>query len=140
MRISLLIAIAFITLTTFCGASQLPAHSDCVMQYDSIFKKNLHVWSEQMPAMQDGKEIFEFFLINFKNTDTDDDWQMSLHMAYVVDTTGKIQDAYILRKKEADYSTKDKAGLRFLRSMPPVTPGYCEGKKVPFLMFLSVRW
>lgn len=117
-------------------------NTGCMMEYDSVIKKRLYVWSDKMPSPRDGKSVGEHFQYDFRppRQAANESAQFSLHLVYVVDTKGEIKETYVLGKNVSEYSTKDKAVLAFIRSLSPMKPGYCNGKKVPFRMVFSVHW
>ena len=141
MQLPIITFLTFISLSSWNPfKSNSHAEPGCFTMYYSVVNKQLYAWSDNMPAPRDGEAIEKHFWREFKSPKIGDDVQFNLHVVYIVDMKGEIKSAYIWGKEVYAYTATDKAGLTFIRSLSPMKPGYCNGKKVAFRMVFNVRW
>ena len=92
---------------------------------------------EKMPEYIGGTQALEKFKkdnINFSSKDqiNDPDYQSSIVVQYVIDTSGYATNIWIVKRKYPDHYTEfEKASMIMISKMPKWKPGEQNGKKVP---------
>ena len=68
-----------------------------------------------------------------------EDYQGTLRLSFIVDTTGNVLDKCIQDKRESAYTLLDKEGIKLLNEMPKWKPGMQNGKKVAVRFYIPIH-
>jgi flagellar basal body-associated protein FliL len=92
---------------------------------------------EKMPEYIGGYQAKDKFIkdsLNYssKNHKSDPDYQSSIVVQYVIDTSGFTTNIWVVKRKYTDHYTEfEKASMIMISKMPKWKPGEQNGKKVP---------
>lgn len=92
---------------------------------------------EKMPEYIGGAQALEKFMkanINYSSKDhsNDPDYQSSIVVQYVIDTSGYTTNIWVIKRKYPDHYTEfEKASIIMISKMPKWKPGEQNGKKAP---------
>lgn len=107
--------------------------------WDAKLKMFVYESVENPPAFPGGEEALVRYLSKLHYPKEQEDYQGTLKLSFVIDTTGNLLDKCILNKVEAAYTLLDKEGIRLLNEMPRWKPGEQNGKKVAVRFLLPMN-
>lgn len=99
-------------------------------------------FAEQMPEFPGGQSAMIDFLrmnVRYPDMERDNDVQGTVYVRFVVDKSGKVRDAVVLRGVPKGPGLAQEA-LRVVQMMPDWKPGTQSGKPVPVLFTLPVKF
>ena len=131
-----------IELLLSCGISEkaLAQNSSCKSQYDTLTKKEVYPFVDQMPVYPGGYlAVIKFFSENYIYPEQDR-FQASFQLEFVIDSNGKLIGARIKNKSQTELTSAESEAIRVLKLMPSWEPGKCAGINVPVKMFLPLRF
>lgn len=99
-------------------------------------------FAEQMPEFPGGQQALMEFLrqnVRYPEMERDNDVQGTVYVGFVVDKTGKVRDAQLLRGVPKGPGL-DSEALRVVRMMPDWKPGMQSGKAVHVQFTLPVKF
>ncbi|MGB4847763.1 MAG: hypothetical protein WBP41_07565 [Saprospiraceae bacterium] len=114
---------------------------DCKPKYDSIFKRKVYLYVPEMPVFPGGtEEMYKYLYKTLTYKTTPDSFQTLVIITFIVETDGRILDAYSPRPKYKNgLSSLEKQVIHILRNMPKWKPGKCNNKNVPTMFTLPIR-
>lgn len=102
----------------------------------------VQVFAEQMPEFPGGQQALIDFLrqnVRYPELERDNDVQGTVYVGFVVDKTGKVRDAKVLRGVPKGPGLETEA-LRVVRMMPAWKPGMQLGKPVHVQFTIPVKF
>lgn len=112
---------------------------DCSSEYDSLLKRKVYTFVDQMPVFATGEaDMLAFFVKNFQYPSLQESVQGSVNLVFIIMEDGRIKGERIPHKKTNELTLVDKEALRVLRKMPAWKAGTCGGKKVPVKFGLPI--
>lgn len=113
----------------------------CSQEYDSILQRRVYTNVDKMPEFEKGEiGLLKFFKDNFRYPESQNSFQGSINLVFIVDANGRVTDGYIHKKEKTELTLVDKEALRILSNMPNWKAGSCEGRSVPVRMFWPIRF
>lgn len=145
-----LLFFSLIQLFCCCGVSEMKTihtqsdtshtNNTCQSQYDSIVKKDVYVFVDEMPIYPGGESaLLKFFATNYKQPEQEY-FQGTFLLEFVIDNDGQLISPRIKNKTSAELTKAEKEALRVLETMPKWAPGKCNGVSIPVLMFLPIKF
>ena len=113
----------------------------CISSPDNLDGQNVFLFVDSMPEFPDGTTMMmKFIRNNLTFPIQQDEWSGTIYVTFVIDLTGQIRNACILKPHLKDELTpNEKEVLRVVNLMPKWTPGRKDGKMVYVRMNLPVR-
>lgn len=124
--------------------SGLAQHANCKLTVDTVFHEKIIASPDVSPTFAGGEEALAKYIL--KNLDIaipegeDEMPYFSIFLEFIINEEGSITKMGIQRRKPAEYTPFDKAGLKMLAEMPHWNPAMCNGKKVATLFYLPIRY
>lgn len=138
MNYKLLLIFVFISIR--CAAQQ----STCIFITDTFFHEKVVAYPDVLPSFPGGEAgLAKYLSYNLKPDYPEDEnerYAFSTFLIFIIDEAGAISKMGIHRRKPEDYTYLDKAGLKVLSTMPCWKPARCNGKPVPTLFYLPIRF
>ncbi|SIO55577.1 energy transducer TonB [Chitinophaga niabensis] len=132
----LLLIIFGLGLGTFSSQAQT---KNCSSEYDSLLKRKVYTFVDQMPEYPTGEaEMVAFFAKNLRYPDHQESVQGRVSLVFIIMEDGRIKGERIPHKKQNELTPIDKEALKVLRKMPAWKAGTCGGKKVPVKFSLPI--
>lgn len=129
-----------IQILSSCGSSSVTYNNaNCQAIYDTLVKKQVYTFVDQMPEYPGGNAaLIRFLLDNFKYPGQDT-FQASFQLEFVIDNDGKLIGSRIRNKNETELSEAEKEILKVIDTTPKWQAGKCDGKYVPVKMSLPLK-
>lgn len=125
-------------LFAYCETSaQVNSESHCKRDFDTVLKAFIYTDTDVLPNY-DGKEgVLGYFTQHLKLTN-EDEFEGSIKLIFVVDTTGYITTARIRNKQQGSLSEFERDVIKIAKQMPKWNIGKCNGKAVPVKVSLNL--
>lgn len=113
-----------------CKINHLKNENNYTYVIDSISKKKIYTFVEQMPEYRGGMvELLQFILSNF-DYPKQDIFQAEFILEMIIDENGIVTEAKIYNKKEKLLSPAERELIRIVNIMPAWIPGKHNGENV----------
>ena len=90
---------------------------------------------DKMPQFVGGDEARINYIIKnifYPQLSDGETWQSTIYVSFIIDTVGKIRNAYVVNPlKSGTYTKTEKECLKLVENMPDWIPAENNGKKVP---------
>ncbi len=112
-----------------------------IVQYDSLTRKYVYAFVEEMPNYKDGDNAFmadfaKYFHYGFQ---TNEDIQTKLRVQFVIDQKGRLIGERIYNKKANELTGFEKAGLKALELMQYWEAGRHNNKNVNVILTKTIH-
>lgn len=111
---------------------------------DTIQGQTVMTVSDKAPQFIGGDEARIKYLIknlHYPQLSEGETWQSTIYVSFIIDTVGKIKNAYIINPlQKGTYTSIEKECIRFVENMPDWIPAEHNGKKVPVRFNMPFRF
>lgn len=107
--------------------------------YDSLFKRNVYSFVEEMPAYLDGTAALMKYIgqnLTYPAIAKENGVEGKPRVEFIVEANGTIKDIIAGRNGKSSYV--DEALANVIKGMPPWKPGKCNGEAVAVKFSLSI--
>jgi protein TonB len=113
----------------------------CKQVYDKLTQQNVYTFADEMPTYPGGAvAIMKFFMDNFIYPNSQEGFQASFQLEFIIDQNGHINGSRIRNKDFSELTEFDKEALRVLSKMPKWKPGTCKNKIISVKMYLPIKF
>lgn len=146
--ISLLFPAILIGLFVNCKSKNtLTAHKDkCSAYYDTILHKNIFTYVDSMPQYPRGiSNLYSTISTNYK-IPVEEYFQGYVLVSFIIDERGQLTHKKVYKDNkntvvsDDQLSPAEKEVLRILDNTDTWKPGKCQGKCVPVLYYLPIKF
>ncbi len=111
---------------------------------DTIQGQTVLTVSDKAPQFIGGDEARIKYLsknLHYPQLSKSETWQSTIYVSFIIDTVGKIKNAYIINPlRKGTYTSIEKECIRFVENMPDWLPAEHNGKKVPVRFNMPFRF
>lgn len=122
------------------GQNLLNTNSDCEPFYDSSIHRSYYKYTEEAPSYIGGVDSLNKTLrkhIRFPQMERHP-FEGTVWVSFIVETDGSISNIRLLKKTSVPYYNEE--ALRVTAYLKSWNPGKCNGRAVPVLQYLPVRF
>lgn len=104
---------------------------NCPYEFDSLAKMNVFTYVDEMPEYTGGNSAMLKFIVKNFRYPSQENFQASFKVQFVVDIDGSIIAARIKDRDKDELTLVEKELLKVVYKMPKWRPGSCFSKSVP---------
>lgn len=112
---------------------------ECPMSYDSLLKKDVYTFVDNMPEYNGGQRAMLKFITQKYKAPGSERFS-SIYVEIVIETDGSVAGERIQNKKKDEYTASEIEMLRVFRSMPNWKHGKCDGKSVTVRTVVPIQF
>lgn len=114
--------------------------STCVPKPDTLDGQPVYKVTEKKAEFPNGQDSLMMYLVKSIKYPQEEEYQGSIYITFIVDSTGKIRNTCIYKRFRNDYLTKiERECLRVIEEMPNWKPAEMNGQKVYSREILPIK-